>query len=195
MDFFKVINEFSIFTAGQIILVNGSSHYGRIVILATPKNKTIYTNIRIDYNLVKQNCIHLTRNDVLKIRHHLTWRIWINDASRICNNVGAQGFSFDVLNEKDIDGGKPKLLPYLMCYDCLKEGNKYIPHNIKSVQKSLCRCCMQDKKLHYTQYGYPLNLKSKGFGFTIIGSGENYFNNISYYNRHFDMSIYKDFKG
>ena len=78
----------------------------------------------------------------------------------------------------------------------MSEGNKYIPKQLKKYGVGLCRCCGNGSiELHYTRQGWPIDLRHKGFGFTVITTGQNWERNKEYYKHHFDMSIYQDYKG
>lgn len=178
------------FKGTDILLINGSSHYGQIVKVGNQYAKTEYTHVYPDHILMAviwEATEPIPRKELIKLRHHFTRRIWMLDGVFECIN-------WQILN-KEPQPGKPKLLPPEMCYRCLLEGNKYIPKQLKSSGFGICRCCCTMKNLYETRIGWPCDLRHRGFGFTVIGSGRNYTNNIGYYNANFDMSIYSDYTG
>jgi len=175
----------------EVLLVDGHSHYGQIVKVGDQYRKTEYTHVRVDADLKKEiyeATEPLTLREIRKLRHHFTRRIWIRDGVFECIN-------WQVLN-KQPEPKHPKLLPPDICYDCMLEGDKYIPKQLKSNKIGLCRCCGETNiKLYPIRLGWPLDLRHKGFGFTVIGSGINWELNKERYKREFDMSIYSDYKG
>ncbi|SRR5260221_3350822 len=198
MSFRRLRNPFAIiewggvtFKGTDILLINGLSHYGQIVKMGSRYSKTEYTHVYPDHILVAliwEATEPITRGELIKLRHHFTRRIWMLDGVFECINWS------ELRNEKAPQ--RPKLLPQKMCYNCLLEGNKYIPKQLKQDSKGHCRVCGNLHTILYsTVLGWPCDLRHKGFGFTVIGRGCNYINNIGYYNLHFDMSIYSDYKG
>lgn len=178
------------FNGTDILLINGLSHYGQIVKVGSRFTKTEYTHVYPDHVLVGviwEATEPISRREIIKLRHHLTRRIWVNDGVFECINWPEL--------RKEERPLKEKLLPPEMCYRCLLEGNKYIPKQLKSSSFGICRCCCTMKNLVPTRLGWPCDLRHKGFGWTIIGQDRNFTNNIGYYKLHFDMSIYNDYNG
>lgn len=178
------------FKGTDILLINGLSHYGQIVKIGNRYAKTEYTHVYPDPVLVGviwEATEPISRKEFINLRHHFTRRIWMNDGVFECIN-------WKELREEQ-QPPKPKLLPTEICYHCLYEGNKYIPKQLKNSGFGICRCCCTMKNLYSTRLGWPLDLRHKGFGFTIIGSGINFTNNKEYYETHFDMSIYDGYIG
>lgn len=174
----------------DILLVNGFAHYGQIVKVGNQYRKTEYTHVYPDRDLMRhimEVTEPVSRKELIRLRHHFTRRIWMLDGVFECIN-------WQVLN-KEAEPHKPKLLPPEICYGCMLEGNKYIPKQLKSAGLGMCRSCFTVKQLYPTRVGWPIDLRHKGFGFTIIGRGINYTNNIKYYASNFDMSIYANYKG
>lgn len=180
-----------VFKSTDVLLINGSAHYGQIIKVGDNYSKTEYTHVYPNTDLLKhiyEVTIPIPRKQLIKLRHHFTRRIWMLDGVFECIN-------WQELNKEPLPP-KCKLLPPEMCYSCLLEGNKYIPKQLGKGKWGTCRCCGNLKtKLFRTRLGWPCDLRHKGFGFTIIGEGVNYINNIQYYNSHFDMSIFKDYTG
>lgn len=197
MGFRKLNNLFSQVTWGgltfngtDVILVQGSSHFG-LVKIASPYKKTEYSQIFPRKELLEEiysQTTELSLKEIRRLRHHMTRRIWMLDGVFDC-------IEWQKLNKEDRPQ-KPKLLPPTICYDCMYEGNKYIPQQLKTIKTGLCRCCGRDNiKLTSMRFGWPVDLRHKGFGFTVIGTGRNYTNNIAYYKKHHDMDIYADYDG
>lgn len=194
---YKCLESFQGFNVGDII-ADCYAHFC-LVKVGDAKNKTIY---RHDLYLWKYSEWHkfkntdavreLTKQEIIKLLPHMTWRIWHSEGAQL-NTVGQQGFSFDVLNEpKKVGSNKPRLLPRLMCYDCMKEGNKYMPKKPSTEMVGKCIVCEQEKQLHYTQYAYPLDLRSKGFGFSIMMDRKNFLNNIYHFKKDYQVEEWWD---
>ncbi len=176
----------------DVLLVDGNSHPGQIVKVGNPISPTKYMTHYVDFRKELPNIYEITEpisiQEIRSLRHHMTRRIWMLDGVFECIN-------WQELN-KEPQPTKSKLLPAVICYDCMAEGNKYIPKQLKTHSVGLCRCCGNDNaKLHLTRLGWPIDLRHKGFGFTVIGTGRNYTMNKEYYKIHHDMSIYSDYQG
>lgn len=180
-----------VFKGTDVMLVNGSAHYGQIVKVGNQYSKTEYTHLYPDNSLMStiyEATIPLSRREIIRLRHHFTQRIWMLDGVFEC-------IDWQVLN-KEPEPKKGKLLPPFMCYNCMLEGNKYIPKQIKIDGNGQCRCCgNKQTNFHATCRGWPIDLRHKGFVFTVISSGRNWEMNKEYYRRNFDMSIYSDYTG
>ena len=178
------------FKGTDVLLVQGMAHY-EIVKVGNHYSKTQYTHLYPSSELLKEIYAateELSRKEIIKLRHHMTRRIWINDGV------------FECINWQNLQSETQphwqKLLPPEMCFDCLKEGNKYIPLQLKTHKIGVCRCCGRENiNLHRTRLGWPCDLRHKGFGFTCIMEGINYKMNAERYKRQFDMSIYADYNG
>lgn len=181
----------TIFNGTDVILVNSSAHYGQLVKVGNRFSKTEYTHVYPNPQMINEIYTvteELTVFEIRKLRHHFTKRIWMMDGVFEC-------IRWQTLN-KEPQLKKAKLLPPVMCYNCMHEGNKFIPNQLKRYGMGLCRCCGNESAmLHHTRLGWPIDLRHKGFGFTMIGTGINWEINTEYYKRHFDMSIYKDYTG
>lgn len=181
-NLYKCLKDFNGFKSGDSIMTISYCHYC-VVKLADAKDKIIYRwdlslhdkwSHKIMEQLRQDGFIRdLTKNELIKLTHHMTWRIWRNIGSRL-NNTGQQGLWFDIINEKKFDDKKPRLLPPKMCYDCMKEGNRYLPKKPYTVEIGVCHVCEKEKQLCYTYYATPLNLTKYGFGFNVaIGMESN----------------------
>lgn len=175
----------------DVLLVNSIAHYGMVVKVADAYSKTEYIHCQLDaerINLINDLTHPLSLQEIRRLRHHLTRRIWMLEGVFDCVN-------WQVLRKVPLPQ-KQKLLPAAMCYSCMSEGNKYIPKQLKMCGVGLCRCCGNPSTmLHPTRLAWPVDLRHKGFGFTVIGTGRNYTMNAEYYKHHFDMSIYNDYQG
>lgn len=178
------------FKGTDIILVGGMSH-DWIVKVGNQYTKTEYTHVYPNSDLFKEILAatnELSLKEIRKLRHHMTPRIWMCDGVFEC-------IEWKILN-KEPEPKKSKLLPPEICYACMLEGNIYIPKQLKIDGKGKCRCCGNDNiNLHLTRRGWPVDLRHKGFGFTVIATGRNWAINKDYYRLHFDMSIYCDYDG
>jgi hypothetical protein len=191
LPFYEVNWGGVIFKGTDIILIGSSAHYGQLVKVGNQYTKTEYTHVYPDSNLtarIYEATEPLPLRTIRELRHHFTRRIWMLDGVFEC-------IEWQILN-KGPQPKKPKLLPPVMCYVCMSEGNKFIPKQLSKYGMGLCRCCRNESvTLHYTRLGWPIDLRHKGFGFTVITTGQNWEMNTEYYKRHFDMSIYADYKG
>lgn len=194
---FKCLESFEGFNVGDVIMDCSFCHWC-LVKVADAKNKTIYRHDLYKFKdsewlqVCKSDMVRpLKKCEVIKLLPHMTWRIWHNVGSSV-NSVGQQGFSFDVLNEVKIKDSKPRLLPEYMCFDCMKEGNKYMPKKPAIEKVGKCIVCENIKPLHYTQYAYPLDLRSKGFGFSIMMGRSNFLRNIPYMKKHYKIEEWWD---
>lgn len=198
MSFLRLKNIFGEVTWGgitfrgtDIILVNSSAHYGQLVKVGTQYTKTEYTHVYYDHKLLNEiydSCVQLSVAKIRRIRHHMTRRIWMLDGVFEC-------IEWHILRNLP-DPKKSKLLPPEVCFWCMKEGNKYVPKQVPTNGPGLCRCCGKERSnLYDIRYGWPLDLRHKGFGFTVIPSGNNFTRNKEYYKNYYDMSIYEDYNG
>lgn len=174
----------------DVILVQGSAHCG-LVKVGNSYTATEYTHVYPSPELLKEiyaSTVELSLREIRRLRHHMTNRIWMLDGVFEC-------IEWQKMRNK-LEKHGCKLLPAVICQTCLREGNKFVSKSFKTIKKGKCRCCGQeDIPLTETRYGWPLDLRHRGFGFTVIGTGINYTNNVAYYNHHYDMSIYKDYTG
>src|SRR6266536_4832721 len=163
----------------DIILISSSSHYGQLVKVGNRYSKTEYTHVYPDGRMLDEIYSvteELSLREIRKLRHHFTKRIWMLDGVFDC-------IEWQLLN-KEPQPKKNKLLPPVMCYACMLEGNKYIPKPLSRYGMGLCRCCDNESvTLHYTRLGWPIDLRHRGFGFTVITTGQNWEMNKEYYKR------------
>lgn len=171
MALYKVLKEFSGFEMGDTIIIRGSAHYC-VVKVGDPRRKTIYrwdlqalNDYRVAQQAIKDDWIRpATEREVKKLLPHFTWRIFRSDVSNELNGHSAnKEWAFDKRIESTLNGKKPRLLPAYLCWDCLKEGNPFLPHRIKKHMDGVCHCCGTTKPLHSIHYAWALDLSKYGF--------------------------------
>lgn len=182
MGLYRVIKDFDGLVSGDNILI-GSAHFF-VVRLGNASQPTIYRrDLHRDLHLWRNRheLRPLTYDEVVQILPHITWRIWVSDVVHVV--IKRHGGSFDEAIRKNLRGEKPRLLPKMMCYECMKEGNLFLPHRPSARGIGICKVCCKEKPLHFTQYAWPLDLSKHGFGLTV--GPYNMPANKSYYENNF----------